>query len=715
MPTSRDDREEILISVEELENEKASTGDNGLSSFAMFTQRKKYKEEVYPTFYTPKPLDLWYDKTKTFYGKVDTNGEPLVLQEQYLKQVSSGSVNSFALDFVVDAFNDFKKKYVFLNKKESDNTPFEFLNPVGGWTSSPVQYNAYLDNVYDLFANSFLQDKNREQKILTFEDFLKQFKLFIKYTEGRMPISFSKYTLSNQVSNKSSGLVLEISSDPYSDDLSKYNSFFSNINFECYADTALEFGFRIDKNFPGRLIADVQSGPMQEYMAKYPKRPPEFTVDKPEEPPFNPPDALRQSAQDPWRKNDIVEIVVVRPKSDDDPYYILKKYTDPQNTIYAAGVRPQYSDLNGTLTNEFDYLVDNMLEQGRATKLYLRLVGPEEIPDPVVTNVGGAGTAGPVNTTVNQLNNPFSATGISQQESQQENQGELRITPDASEGSKWAVLVGVERSYPGDVQEFMPGAGSYYARANNRVLFTMSFERLISPEPFRSPFSHEYRIDSDGNFFLNLPLSAIHLSNITRQPTSTINRIVDFYDEQKRIEKIEQERQNYRRAVYEPQIELYEEALKNWQSLSSSYADAQASYLKDPSPITFKTFTEKRYNKCLDVDIGMMKELLMQFYYSYSNSKPYVFRKEKIFCGNNTVKTKTKVLEREQIYRQQINTKYDARFWIKNYIQIKNLENRKRMTEAQVKNLIKNAMIIYEKSGERESLKFISENFKKMY
>jgi hypothetical protein len=715
MPTSRDDREEILISVEELENEKASTGDNGLSSFAMFTQRKKYKEEVYPTFYTPKPLDLWYDKTKTFYGKVDTNGEPLVLQEQYLKQVSSGSVNSFALDFVVDAFNDFKKKYVFLNKKESDNTPFEFLNPVGGWTSSPVQYNAYLDNVYDLFANSFLQDKNREQKILTFEDFLKQFKLFIKYTEGRMPISFSKYTLSNQVSNKSSGLVLEISSDPYSDDLSKYNSFFSNINFECYADTALEFGFRIDKNFPGRLIADVQSGPMQEYMAKYPKRPPEFTVDKPEEPPFNPPDALRQSAQDPWRKNDIVEIVVVRPKSDDDPYYILKKYTDPQNTIYAAGVRPQYSDLNGTLTNEFDYLVDNMLEQGRATKLYLRLVGPEEIPDPVVTNVGGAGTAGPVNTTVNQLNNPFSATGISQQESQQENQGELRITPDASEGSKWAVLVGVERSYPGDVQEFMPGAGSYYARTNNRILFTMSFEKLISPEPFRSPFSHEYRIDSDGNFFLNLPLSAIHLSNITRQPTSTINRIVDFYDEQKRIEKVEQERQNYRRAVYEPQIELYEEALKNWQSLSSSYADAQASYLKDPSPITFKTFTEKRYNKCLDVDIGMMKELLMQFYYSYSNSKPYVFRKEKIFCGNNTVKTKTKVLEREQIYRQQINTKYDARFWIKNYIQIKNLENRKRMTEAQVKNLIKNAMIIYEKSGERESLKFISENFKKMY
>ena len=715
MPARKDDREEILVSVEELENEKASTGNNGLSSFAMFTQRKKYKEEVYPTFYTPKPLDLWYDKTKTFYGKVDTNGEPLVLQEQYLKQVSSGSVNSFALDFVVDAFNDFKKKYVFLNKKESDNTPFEFLNPVGGWTSSPVQYNTYLDNVYNLFANSFLQDEKREQKILTFEDFLKQFKLFIKYTEGRMPISFSKYTLSNQVSNKSSGLVLEISSDPYSDDLSKYNNFFSNINFECYADTALEFGFRIDKNFPGRLIADVQSGPMQEYMAKYPKRPPEFTVDKPDEPAFNPPDALRQSAQDPWRKDDIVEVVVIRPKSDDDPYYILKDYTDPQNTVKSAGVSPQYSDLNGTLTNEFNYLVDNMLEQGRATKLYLRLVGPEEVPAPPGTLLGQVGATGTTNDTTTQLNNPFSATGVSEEEYQQENPDPTTVSAGAIIPSKWAVLVGVERSYPGDVEEFMPGAGSFYGTTNNRILFTMSFEKLISPEPFKNRFSHEYRIDSGGNFFLNLPLSAIHLSSIVRQPTSTVDRIVDFYDEQKRIEKVEQERQNYRRAVYEPQIELYEEALSNWQSLSSSYAAAQASYFKDPSPLTFKTFTEKRYNKCLDVDVGMMKELLMQFYYSYSNSKPYVFKREKIFCGDNTVKTKTKVLEREQIYRQQINTKYDTRFWIKNYIQIKNLENKKRMTDAQVKNLIKNAMIIYEKNGERDSLKFISENFKKMY
>jgi hypothetical protein len=253
MSRQESERGELIKSLEELDEERASTGNNGLSSFAMFTQRKKYKEEVYPSFYTPKPLDLWYDKTKTFYGKVNIGGEPLVVQEKYLKQISSGSINAFALDFVADAFNDFKKKYVFLNKKDSQDTPFEFLNPVGGWNSSPVQYNNYLDNIYDLFANTYLEDKKRQQNIITFEDFLSEFKLFIKYSEGRIPISFSKYTLSNQVTNKSSGLVVEISDDPYSDDLSKYENFFNNINFECYADTALEFGFRIDKKFPWKV------------------------------------------------------------------------------------------------------------------------------------------------------------------------------------------------------------------------------------------------------------------------------------------------------------------------------------------------------------------------------------------------------------------------------------------------------------------------------
>ena len=37
------------------------------------------------------------------------------------------------------------------------------------------------------------------------------------------------------------------------------------------------------------------------------------------------------------------------------------------------------------------------------------------------------------------------------------------------------------------------------------------------------------------------------------------------------------------------------------------------------------------------------------------------------------------------------------------------------MTESQLNNLIKDALMIYKNNGEKESLKFISKNFKKMY
>ena len=176
---AKDVREEADKSLEEIQEEKRPSADNGLSAFAMFTQRQKYKKESYPTTTIPKPVDLWYDDTKNYFGKTNLEGESIVLREKYLKQVPSGSVNSFAVDFVVDAYNDFKKKYVFLNKKNSTGTSFQFLEPTDGWQSAPITYNTYLDSVFELFTNNFLSSNQREQQLFTFEDFISLFKKFL--------------------------------------------------------------------------------------------------------------------------------------------------------------------------------------------------------------------------------------------------------------------------------------------------------------------------------------------------------------------------------------------------------------------------------------------------------------------------------------------------------------------------------------------------------
>ena len=82
--------------------------------------------------------------------------------------------------------------------------------------------------------------------MVTFDDFLKLFLKYMRYSEGKMPITFSKFSISPMTSPNSSGLIVELSDDSHGDDTKKYDKFITNINFECYADTAQRFGFKLD-------------------------------------------------------------------------------------------------------------------------------------------------------------------------------------------------------------------------------------------------------------------------------------------------------------------------------------------------------------------------------------------------------------------------------------------------------------------------------------
>ena len=219
------------LTQEEIELEKKPFGENNLSAFAMFTQRSKYKKDTYPIYGIVTPYDLWYDSSKHYFGKLDSNGNALITREKYLKQLP-GSVNAFALDFVVDAYNDFKEKYTFLNKRQTEGTPFNQLDPTGGWKSAPVDYNEYLNSVFDLFAKDYMSQEKRDEKMIDFKSFLNLFSNFINNAEGNIPITFSSFIKSEFCSPKSSGLMIEISDDPYSNDADKYDNFIKNINFE---------------------------------------------------------------------------------------------------------------------------------------------------------------------------------------------------------------------------------------------------------------------------------------------------------------------------------------------------------------------------------------------------------------------------------------------------------------------------------------------------
>jgi hypothetical protein len=236
------------------------TGTNDLNSFELFVQRKRYKDSSYPLTSTtgaPTPFDLWYDKP--LYGRINKKGQPIIVIEEKLKRVESAETDLFVLDFVADAFENFRNEFLFLNKENAAGTVFEELLPVKGWESSVDNREIYIGQLYDLYGNNYITINNRKSSILSFDDFLNKFYEFFNEYGAEFPLTLSNYHLSSFVSPLASGIMIELSELDHGSDAEKYDDLLQNANFVCYAQTAEKFGFKIDKNAPWRLIADLGS------------------------------------------------------------------------------------------------------------------------------------------------------------------------------------------------------------------------------------------------------------------------------------------------------------------------------------------------------------------------------------------------------------------------------------------------------------------------
>mgnify|MGYP003149999379 FL=1 len=209
------------ITIEDVE---VPEGKNSLSSLEMFEERQFYRNDIYPRpNQAPTPFDLWYNRP--FFGKMDTDGDPIVATKDYMVQLSN---NVWAFDFVVDAFNDFKNEFLFLNKKAVEGTPFAALNPERGWTSPMVQYDQYMDFVYDKFV-VYVDQYKKDSEMTTFDNFMNLFYRFVEINSPNLPITLSQFVVSPYCSPISSGLMIEISLDLHGNDTDKFNNFINDL------------------------------------------------------------------------------------------------------------------------------------------------------------------------------------------------------------------------------------------------------------------------------------------------------------------------------------------------------------------------------------------------------------------------------------------------------------------------------------------------------
>jgi hypothetical protein len=246
---------------------------NNSKTYDIFNQRLKYKRELYPNLlkYKIYPIDFWYEKK--LYGRVDQYKNSIFLSETNLKQFDNISETIFCVDFVVDSFNDF----IELMKKGNRNGavinrgPYFNIEPKRGWENINVLYHAHMEQIYKIFTTSYIElNENRKNKIFSFVDFVKEFKIFGRdLINNSFPITHSQFVVSNYSTPLISGLIIEIQKEKHDNDTVKVNKYLNDPNFDFYVNSARKFGFIIDKNAPWRLVSDVTSPKTHEYMKKY--------------------------------------------------------------------------------------------------------------------------------------------------------------------------------------------------------------------------------------------------------------------------------------------------------------------------------------------------------------------------------------------------------------------------------------------------------------
>tara|TARA_Y100000296_G_C5169818_1_gene256667 strand:+ start:633 stop:2060 length:1428 start_codon:yes stop_codon:yes gene_type:complete len=246
-------------------------GDNGQGSNISYRYREFYKDVTYPENSIPPNIDFWYDVP--LYGKINKQGTAVFLSETNLKQLhTTNRETHYAVDFVADAFKDLRNHFKMARFKRSiepdaDRNELSMLNPTTGWSSINQEYDKYINSIYRGFSSA-IANSTMDKKITDFKAFMDIAQRFLLEFAKSRPVTRTGFIISGYSSPHISGLVVEITNKSHEDDFVKY-LFMQNSNFEFYRNAAKNFGFLVDRNAPWRLVADLHSPKMRQYMQPY--------------------------------------------------------------------------------------------------------------------------------------------------------------------------------------------------------------------------------------------------------------------------------------------------------------------------------------------------------------------------------------------------------------------------------------------------------------
>jgi hypothetical protein len=213
-----------------------------------------------------------------FYGRVDANQVPRILNPNYLKQVAVTSNNVSAtkpirlVQPVADAAQDFIRHFQEAYASGKINKQLSFLSSpkiIKGYTSIYEQYNSHIRSMLGVFINTYLvKYEERYRGLTSLEDFVDAFLDFNKEYKSTN-VLLSSFVLSRECDPHVSGLMFSMADLRAGDDQIKYDDFINTRNSYFYRQLAINYGFNIDINKPWTLVADLESPAFEKYLLKY--------------------------------------------------------------------------------------------------------------------------------------------------------------------------------------------------------------------------------------------------------------------------------------------------------------------------------------------------------------------------------------------------------------------------------------------------------------
>tara|TARA_R100000234_G_scaffold94923_1_gene63171 strand:+ start:2363 stop:3649 length:1287 start_codon:yes stop_codon:yes gene_type:complete len=235
---------------------------NNFSKPSEFFKSKSEYDKSIPPDIDLKTIDMWYNVP--YFGKIDSFGVPVFPREVLLGNLDTDGKFQ-ALKFVCRAFKTLESK---VNRSKSKNAIEPSLlgtfTPKKAWESATELFDKYFENnIYNAFLNNFLNNK----RISSFNCFVKEYINFCKLVAEDVSLTFPSFILSNNCTNRISGLIIDLSNDPHDDAAKKINDYFSDDQYITFLNLCESYGFKVNRNAPWQLVADLSNLQMREFAA----------------------------------------------------------------------------------------------------------------------------------------------------------------------------------------------------------------------------------------------------------------------------------------------------------------------------------------------------------------------------------------------------------------------------------------------------------------